>query len=94
MWKAVEWIMKIKIKYVIILVMLFVSCLVVLHITNSYEDEIIIDSQRNYIKQESHADGISDHVPDYVLEEEALPMTDTMEELDGRCYSYNTILKD
>lgn len=82
MLKLVEWIMRIKIKYIILLaVLLFVSGLIVLHIANDNGVETIIESHHDNIIQDSYVG--SDHVPDYVLEEEALPMTDTMEELDG-----------
>ena len=84
MWKLVEWIMKIKIKYIILLaVLLFLSSLMVLHIANDNGVDTIIDSHHENTVQDSYVGGESNHVPDYILEEEALPMTDTMEELDG-----------
>ena len=77
--------MRVKLKYLILMIItLFISGLLVLHIANDFgRDDVIVDSQ----EKKPYASS-SDHVPDYILEEQALPMSDTMEELDGKMFSF------
>ena len=82
--------MKMKLKYLILgIVFLFFSGLLILHIANDFGDDVVEDyhyhsaAQGDNLTDSGGSHINSDHVPDYVLEEEALPMSETMEELDG-----------
>jgi len=84
----VKWLMKMKLKYLLILVgVSFFTVLISLHVFNSFGEEEVLhyytenpqdDVGVNHL-EESH------HVPDYIIDEEQeLQAADTFEELDGK----------
>ena len=57
----------------------------VLHYVNNFGEIEVIGYQTNGEEQQQHSGYVdTGHVPDYVKEEESLPMSDTIEELDGK----------
>ncbi|XP_066928924.1 alpha-(1,3)-fucosyltransferase 10-like [Clytia hemisphaerica] len=79
-----RWIMRLKLKYLLLIIVLaFVSLLTVLQLLHGGEDQVeFLDAGEGHGEGEEHGGG-SNHIPDYILEEEALPPADTLEELDN-----------